>query len=87
LAQNWKKHLVHPKKRQTLGLALGPAEGAALGLALVPAAEGARQGLNRSKLISRQEFIRSKWLPTAEMQITELASIPAFVHSHTVYSL
>jgi hypothetical protein len=25
---------------------------------------------------------RSKWLPTAEMQTTELASIPAFVRSH-----
>jgi hypothetical protein len=55
-----------PPKEEALGRALGPAGG---------------EGLNRSKLISRQEKIQ---VPTAELQTTELASIPAFVRSHNI---
>jgi hypothetical protein len=65
LAPSWKEHLVHPKKRHLDG----------------HLAQLGEEGLNRSKLISRQEKIQ---VPTAELQTTELASIPAFVRSHNI---
>jgi hypothetical protein len=75
------------------GLALGselvealgpPNKEEALARACALAGTSRRRGLNRSKLISRQKNIQ---VPTAELQTTEFASIPAFMHSDVLMLL
>jgi hypothetical protein len=58
LVPSWKKHSVHPKKEALVGLALGPAKGAALGALALTWPISRKEGLNPSKLISRQEKIQ-----------------------------